>query len=54
MTAVLRSAGPCITQPSGAGNSAAACGLRMAQWVSDHFPAPYASPPAGLLCSQCH
>ena len=31
-----------------------ACALRLAQWVSDHFPTPYASPPAGLLCFQCH
>ena len=31
-----------------------ACALCLAQWVSDHFPTPYASPPTGLLCFQCH
>lgn len=31
-----------------------ACALCVAGRVSDHFPSPYASPPAGLLCFQCH
>ena len=31
-----------------------ACGLRMAQWVSNYFPTHYASPAAGLVSFQCH
>ena len=31
-----------------------ACALCMAGRVSDHFLTPYASPPAGLVCFQCH
>ena len=31
-----------------------ACVLCMAGQVSDHFLTPYASPPAWLLCFQCH